>query len=178
VKTITCRDCGGADQTKFRPSYRDICVDCWKARIRRNNPDWRERQKARDSQPNCRFSRGRAQSRSRGLPWLITLEFFKELIAKPCEYCEGPLDPTGIAMDRIEHELGYTPENVVPACCICNDMRARVFTYEEMKRIGAVIKEIRAERAAAGIPQPKTSAYFYRLRKMEVREKARASVEA
>lgn len=69
----------------------------------------------------------------RGLSWELTDEDFDRLTALDCYYCGGPPSAmrksnqtyengdfiyTGI--DRKDNALGYTPENVVPSCAICN----------------------------------------------------------
>jgi len=41
-----------------------------------------------------------------------------------------------MTIDRKDNALGYTPENVVSACFICNRIKSNFFIYEEMLEIG------------------------------------------
>ena len=70
-------------------------------------------------------------ARDRGLEWALGYEDVKRLIASPCFYCgavnsnhkvtknckEG-FDHNGI--DRVDSAMGYTIDNVVPCCKVCN----------------------------------------------------------
>jgi phosphopantetheine adenylyltransferase len=73
----------------------------------------------------------RRKSELREAPFTLTFEQFKELIFKPCVYCgaekinqtkyqrgEGTLHWNGV--DRVDSSKGYTIDNVVPCCKICN----------------------------------------------------------
>jgi len=52
---------------------------------------------------------------------------------------------------EVEHKdndrRGYTLENCVLACPICNNAKSNKFSYEEFKRVGDVIKEIWQQKA-------------------------------
>jgi hypothetical protein len=80
----------------------------------------------------------------------LDFDQYRVLLAKKCEYCGWPLDPTGVGLDQIIPGAGYTRVNVVPCCGICNGAKGRWLTYEEMKRVGVVISQIRTDRKHAG----------------------------
>jgi 5-methylcytosine-specific restriction endonuclease McrA len=81
---------------------------------------------------NIVFATYRSSARARGLAWELTSEQFDKITSKNCTYCGCPpsmvkRNPyrnssewvyTGV--DRVESAVGYTPENVVPCCEICN----------------------------------------------------------
>lgn len=79
-----------------------------------------------------RFSFSKSQAKRRQLDWSITIEIYRFLLSQPCHYCYGPLDPTGIGLDRKNSASGYTTDNVVPCCYVCNMVKGDTFTYEEM----------------------------------------------
>lgn len=82
-------------------------------------------------------------ARKRNLSFDLTLEEFNEIINKPCYYCgasnsnqkkdmiwkenkvyavsDSILEYNGI--DRVDSTLGYSLQNCVPCCCICNKMK-------------------------------------------------------
>ncbi|GAI46195.1 unnamed protein product [marine sediment metagenome] len=45
-------------------------------------------------------------------------------------------------MDRRDNEKGYTLENCVLSCSICNNAKSDKFTDEEFKEVGKAIKQI------------------------------------
>ena len=47
-----------------------------------------------------------------------------------------------LELERKDNEKGYSEENCVLACAICNNAKSDKFTYEEFKRVGKVIREI------------------------------------
>lgn len=70
-------------------------------------------------------------ARDRGLAWQLTREQFRTLTQQPCHYCgllpsqilsrtkyNGVYIHTGV--DRASNRHGYTPDNCVPCCTVCN----------------------------------------------------------
>jgi len=55
-----------------------------------------------------------------------------------------------LEVDRKDNSQGYTLENCVLACALCNMAKSNIFEYEEFKRVGAVIKEIWQQRIERG----------------------------
>ena len=55
----------------------------------------------------------------------IDLNFYIELINRPCFYCGDILDlkTNSYFIDRLNSKLGYEKQNVVPCCSICNFMK-------------------------------------------------------
>lgn len=51
-----------------------------------------------------------------------------------------------LELERKDNEKGYTLENCVLACAICNNAKSNKFTYEEFKKIGKAIKEVWSSR--------------------------------
>lgn len=90
-----------------------------------------------------RWHSGRLEAIRRGISWHLTLDVLRQLQTRPCIYCGNALNLSGAGLDRIDGELPYTIDNVVPSCWPCNFLRHRgAFTFEEMKRIGPVLGPI------------------------------------
>jgi hypothetical protein len=69
-------------------------------------------------------------------------------------YCGFDLPPTGMAIDRKDSQIGYTPSNVVPCCIDCNLAKNESFSYDEMLLLGAVIRDIKLRRQERGQSEP------------------------
>lgn len=56
----------------------------------------------------------------RNYAWELTLEDFTTLIKDSCHYCHGE----GGGIDRVANTIGYTVENCVSCCSVCNRMKS------------------------------------------------------
>lgn len=74
----------------------------------------------------------------------LTVNEVFDLIIKPCVHC-GTTD-INRGLDRIDNSLPHVKGNVVPACAPCNFARGDRFSFEEMQRIGAVIRAVLQDR--------------------------------
>ncbi len=59
------------------------------------------------------------RTEKRGLPWDLSSYRFEEMIRMPCHYC-GAEAKMYNGIDRMDSNDGYTENNVVPCCSICN----------------------------------------------------------
>jgi hypothetical protein len=95
----------------------------------------------------------------RGLEVGITFEEFLEYTKiHACYYCGdtitwlphrsimGKKYGSHYNIDRKDNGKGYTKENCVVSCAICNTMKWNIFTYEEMLLLGKVVAEIKRGR--------------------------------
>jgi hypothetical protein len=90
---------------------------------------------------NRLYKRYKAGAESRHLSFVLSEDVFKSLVESPCHYCgesetlvsfgnrdKSPYLHNGI--DRVDNTQGYTLENSVPCCSICNGMKS-VLGYEQ-----------------------------------------------
>jgi hypothetical protein len=131
---LTCKTC--QKEKSIRSYYRrkesktghyPNCKDCVKleAKLMRSTPFYRS--KIRTS-PQNRFSRYKFSAKERGLEFKLTFEDMKLFSGVPCNYCGERLEVIGI--DRVDNSKGYTLDNSVPCCMICNRMKTN---YTENK---------------------------------------------
>jgi hypothetical protein len=89
------------------------------------------------------------RTRKRGIPFLLSKEEFTSLINQNCAYC-GAL-PSNVfkgkglhgdyiysGIDRVDNSHGYTEDNCVPCCKLCNAMKEKLAASEflaQVKRI-------------------------------------------
>ena len=83
---------------------------------------------------NFIFLNYQSNARQRSRVWTLPRQQFRMLAAMPCHYCgTGPANrtrdrnSTGYSgLDRVDSAAGYTPENVVPACFLCNRAKSNM----------------------------------------------------
>lgn len=69
----------------------------------------------------------------RGIVATLTLEQYAQVIAVGiCFYCSRPLPEFGHGVDRKDNSSGYTPENSLPCCAECNEIKRDKLTFDEM----------------------------------------------
>lgn len=100
-----------------------------------NAEDINAKRKPLRSEPKTRFIKGKSHAKIKyKKEWTLSLEEYCSLISKNCNYCDGDISKeTGSGLDRLDNNKGYTLDNVVPCCKVCNGARNAYFTPEEWK---------------------------------------------
>lgn len=80
----------------------------------------------------------------------LDFDFFKETVSKNCFYCNKPprtpvrdgkiIIGYRVGMDRIDSNLGYLKNNIVPCCEICNRAKSDKTIYEWIDHVNSVYK--------------------------------------
>lgn len=84
-----------------------------------------------------KYSRLKYQAKRRGLEFSLTREDFSDIHNGAARhYCGGSLPNFGYALDRKDNGQGYTRENVVPCCEICDTVKSNRLSYLEMLELG------------------------------------------
>ena len=111
-------------QARNTDGFRYDCKNCKKeidSKWRFGNSDYiKEHQKS----PEFVFSQIKYQAKKRKIPFELTLDYYlKNLAHKSCYYCGSA--NTKYWVDRYDnsHDVGYTKENSVPSCELCNKMK-------------------------------------------------------
>lgn len=83
---------------------------------------------------NSFYSRYKSNAKKRGFEFNLTKDEFRKLVQKPCFYCDNNTIKNYLheskkvnggykyisGVDRVDNTKGYSIENCVPACSICN----------------------------------------------------------
>jgi len=140
-----CISCGNNKNVRYQGPR---CVNCYRKEI---NPHSLERiklyNKNRERTTSDRYNKGKAEAKLRKIVWNLTKDQYTELNSKPCFYCAGSLPEYGVGLDRmsLDKKIGYSIENVLPCCTVCNSIRGDKLTvYETI----IAINEIKEHRLA------------------------------
>lgn len=83
------------------------------------------------------FSTYKRNAKKRNIPWELSYAEFKELVECSCHYC-GIIATPYNGIDRLDSTKGYSYDNCVPCCIICNQMKldySKEFFLSQCKRI-------------------------------------------
>jgi len=77
----------------------------------------------------------------RGLEFLLSTEQAYKLASQNCAYCEA--EPEGKhwphnGIDRVNNDLGYTPDNTVSCCSLCNRMKGELSSVDFVDQCGRI----------------------------------------
>lgn len=151
-----CRcDCGNITyrtSTQLRATSRPRCFSCLNDANKGVS-----RYEAGETGFNSLFCSYKSAARRRELPFELSREEFRELTQKDCYYCGdepsklqygsyGFTKEHGVykynGVDRIDSNLGYTLNNVVPCCHTCNIMKGTQTLEDFIERCRKVVKFI------------------------------------
>ena len=103
-----------------------ICIDC----CREYNKILRPKIIAWHNDVHGKFSDYKSGAKRRvGKEFRLIKTEFALLISSPCYYC-GELQENFNGVDRVDNTKGYTIDNCVSCCSMCNRMK-NIFTKEE-----------------------------------------------
>jgi hypothetical protein len=124
--------------------------------LRQLKPDIYRARDARGHQtPKTRFRYSQDRALKRNLTWTFTFEEYVLMIGQPCFYCANLLGAPvkqGVGLDRINNDIGYETNNVLPCCGVCNIMRNNFLTVEETKSVVAHILQLRGITLPSQVP--------------------------
>ena len=127
-QTKTCTVCNDTkDASRFSKDKRasdglqSRCKACEKARYEANRDKTLARKKARNQTQRGKYSNYKGGAKTRGISFELTLDEFITFWGQDCHYCGDPIPTIGI--DRIDSDVGYSLENCVSCCEMCNYMK-------------------------------------------------------
>ena len=94
----------------------DFCRKCDKVDSNEAQKRWRE-----NNPKNLKWVDYRSRCKKINRAFELSREQFYDLLGQPCHYC-GDISNCG-TLDRKDSKAGYTLDNVLPACYLCNMMK-------------------------------------------------------
>lgn len=103
---VHCKDCG----TEFvKNSQHNVCSSCAKDHNFHNHS------------VAGKFRGYKHGAKRRGMTWNLSLQDFSQFWNAKCDYCGEQIN--GVGIDRVDNSRGYEPDNCVPCCETCNEMK-------------------------------------------------------
>lgn len=92
---------------------------------REEDPEkFRERDRKRDAAPQRKLYKTKKNASLRGIPFEIEDDQAMSLTDQECFYCGIPsTDELRNGIDRLDNTIGYTTDNCVSCCGVCNNMK-------------------------------------------------------
>lgn len=131
--TVECSGCGRTTTTTWQAIRLKGCFTCSMMRTRKDEEH---------VNATTRMHSWKKGAAVRGLEWGLTFEHVKEIVRSPCHYCgivrgnstrKRNYTHTYNGPDRVDNSLGYTIDNVVPCCGICNRAK-QAMSYDDFVR--------------------------------------------
>lgn len=92
--------------------------------------------------PKRKYQKYKWGAETRNLEWKLTIEQFMTFWQKYCFYCGDEIKTIGI--DRIDNEKGYSIDNCVPCCIICNRMKRSLSQKEFINHCKKITKTVKS----------------------------------
>ncbi len=89
------------------------------------------------------FRRLKWRAKKDGKEFTLTTADWVANQLKDCHYCGGKLPLKGLAWDRVDSDRGYTPDNVVPCCTICNSMKSNYKVEDFLAQVKKISERMR-----------------------------------
>lgn len=132
--------------TKKRIAFCSFC--CRSVLIHKNGIRWACRERVRSNHEKYvktekyiiarkttrRYSNTKGAAKTRGKLFLLSRSEYENIVNKPCYYCDNKLGKSvefASGLDRLDNSVGYTIDNVVSCCTICNRIKGEFLTPEE-----------------------------------------------
>jgi hypothetical protein len=117
-----------ADKTMSDGRY-GICKYCKQAYMKQDTKKFKPKRLYRQYKNNAKY---------RGYEFRLEIEDFEALRDLSCYYCGTRKGYMGY--DRITNEKGYTKDNIVPCCSVCNYMKCDMTVNEWFNHMIQILK--------------------------------------
>lgn len=96
--------------------------------------------------PQGRYKTYKQRAKNRNLEFVLTKNEFDTITQQPCYYCgeysNDYFDKPYSGIDRIDSSLGYTTDNVVPCCTMCNRMKLDYITSDWLAKMKQILSHM------------------------------------
>lgn len=90
-----------------------------------------------------RYANLKYKAKRRKKDFNLSFEEFLTVCNLPCFYCNSKEKNFGHGLDRIKNDKGYSINNIIPCCKVCNTIRSNNLTVEETKYVVTALQAFR-----------------------------------
>lgn len=101
------------------------------------NIGYRDKNRELSQTDEYKFKQYKFAAKRRNYVFEISEDMFVKLFHSTCSYC-GEKDCRGI--DRVQNDIGYTNDNSVPCCEVCNKMKWKLDINQFQEQIEKIYK--------------------------------------
>lgn len=113
-------------------------------------------------------------AKSRNIAFELTKDKFEELVCMACYYCGSFNENEVVGIDRLNSSRGYTNENCVPCCKVCNFMKGtlnkntfitqahKIATHNPVEEMTDSEEDVKDDILSSNIPPSKVTELFRR----------------
>ena len=113
-----------SEATKTCSKCLEKCRERDRKRREEDPEKFRERDRKRNATPQRKLYKTKKDASLRGIPFEIEDEQAMSLTDQECFYCGIPsTDELRNGIDRLDNTVGYTTDNCVSCCGVCNNMK-------------------------------------------------------
>jgi len=147
--TVLCCYCGKTFE-KFQTRYGHQSRTCPSCTHVQQNADAKRTDRVRNFSAEKYKNIERAMTEYRrnasikGRQFALTQDEFTALVVSPCHYCEHYMEGEIVGIDRVENTVGYTKENCVSACWVCNRMKHSYMQQFFIEHCHSIISKTRS----------------------------------
>jgi len=120
-----CKECSRIEKRKYYQKNREKEKEYTREYYRKNKARCKEWRKEYMKTVRGRYFvyKADATRKRRNISWNLTIDEFEEITKQPCHYC-GRMGKYGFSgIDRKDSSKGYSIENCVPCCEVCNRVK-------------------------------------------------------
>lgn len=132
-KRPECKEC----QKKWHKTYRKLNIDKYKEKRKKEYLINKQKQLEYYRKPINKYKSYLKGAKARNIQFLLSVEVFIELLKNNCFYCN---ETSLIGIDRVDSSKGYTLENCVPCCSICNIMKSNRTLEEFLEKCAQITR--------------------------------------
>ena len=126
-----CKICSCKHTRQYYKNNREKVLAYNKEYTKCNSELIKHKYKIYNQSPNGKYSMYKKAAKKDGREFKLSLDEFQSFWQKNCYYCNSKIQTIGL--DRINNNLGYVIDNIVPCCTVCNKMKLKL-SFSEFKK--------------------------------------------
>jgi hypothetical protein len=134
----TCKECRKIEKKEY--TSQDYVIEKQKKYYQEHKETIRKRLNKHYWTLNAQYHEYKKRAKKRNLEFELTENDCKNFYNTKCYYCND--DIKGMGIDRLDSNIGYVLNNLVPCCSKCNYMKHVMNKYEFIKHMKKILNNL------------------------------------